>query len=419
MRSRRIKYHITALIVMAFILLFGTALLAQTKSAENSDKPVFTTICKIGVTKIDNADDSRYTGCREPNAVVTDKGTLVVVFGPHDQDAKNDRAHQDLICRTSQDNGSTWSPARRIMDYNMESLLPTSLIYDSETSKLILLVNVIFNAPERNDRLGVNTACEHYILFSDDEGESWSKPEPILEDEPGICVFGGGHGIQLQHGKHAGRLLVPGGVGPNGSIQGVFYSDDHGRSWQFAKNGRIGNTEATACELPDGTILFHWREQKSQFGVQTCISMDGGITIGEPSMALPDVWAGCNNSLLSVTLGEEHAVIFAGPLGPETADKYILEKQAGTLKVGSEDSRQTARSNGGAFISLDNGASWSGGLITPGWTFGYNTAVQFPDGEIGIIFEGIPPGVEELERDGWDKKELGIYLVKLSIKWLL
>ena len=419
MRSRQIKYHIKALIVMAFILLFGTALLAQTKSAENSDKPVFTTICKIGVTKIDNADDSRYTGCREPNAVVTDKGTLVVVFGPHDQDAKNDRAHQDLICRTSQDNGSTWSPARRIMDYDMESLLPTSLIYDSETSKLILLVNVIFNATEPNDRLGVNTACEHYILFSDDEGESWSKPEPILEDEPGICVFGGGHGIQLQHGKHAGRLLVPGGVGPNGSIQGVFYSDDHGRSWQFAKNGRIGNTEATACELPDGTILFHWREQKSQFGVQTCTSMDGGITIGEPSMALPYVWAGCNNSLLSVDFGEKHAVIFAGPLGPENADKYILEKQAGTLKVGSEDSRQTARSNGGAFISLDNGASWSGGLITPGWTFGYNMAVQFPDGEIGIIFEGIPPGVEELERDGWDKKELGIYLVKLSIKWLL
>jgi hypothetical protein len=256
MRSRRIKYHITTLIIMAFILLFGKALLAQTKSAENSDKPVFTTICKIGVTKIDNADDSRYTGCREPNAVVTDKGTLVVVFGPHDQDAKNDRAHQDLICRTSQDNGITWSPARRIMDYDMESLLPTSLIYDGQTSKLILLVNVIFNAPERNDRLGVNTACEHYILFSDDEGESWSKPEPILEDEPGICVFGGGHGIQLQHGKHAGRLLVPGGVGPNGSVQGVFYSDDHGRSWQFAKNGRIGNTEATACELPDN---LPWR----------------------------------------------------------------------------------------------------------------------------------------------------------------
>ncbi len=419
MRLKRFKYHSTALIVMAFILSFGTVLMAQTKSAENSDKPVFTTICKIGETNIANVNNTRYTGCREPNAVITDNGTLVVVFGPHDQDAKIDRAHQDLICRTSRDNGNSWSPAKRIMDYDMESLLPTTLIYDRENSKLILLVNVIFNAPERNDRRGVNTACEHYILFSDDEGESWSKPKPILEDEPGICVFGGGHGIQLQHGKHAGRLLVPGGVGPNGSIQGVFYSDDHGKNWHFAKNGRDGNTEATACELPDGTILFHWREQKSQFGVQTCTSMDGGITIGEPAMALPDVWAGCNNSLLSVAFGETHAVIFAGPLGPETADKYILEKQAGTLKVGSEDSRQTARSNGGAFISLDKGALWSGGLITPGWTFGYNTAVQFPDGDIGIIFEGIPPGVKELERGGWDKKELGIYLVKFSIDWIL
>ena len=96
-----------------------------------------------------------------------------------------------------------------------------------------------------------------------------------------------------------------------------------------------------------------------------------------------------------------------------------IQQQAGTLKTGSEDSRQTARSNGGAFISLDNGKSWSGGLITPGWTFGYNTAVQFPDGDIGIIFEGIPPGSGELERGGWDKKELGIYLVKLNVEWLL
>ncbi len=208
--------------------LGGTLLFAQPGSEQDDGKPVFTTVCKIGETKIENADDSRYAGIREPNAIMTDQGTLVVVFGPHDQDAKNDRAHQDLICRTSNDNGTSWSPARRIMDYDMESLLPTTLIYDSEKSRIVLLVNVIFNAPEREDRLGVKTPCEHYVLFSEDEGESWTNPKSILEDEPGICVFGGGHGIQLQHGNYAGRLLVPGGVGPNGSIQGVFFSDDHG-----------------------------------------------------------------------------------------------------------------------------------------------------------------------------------------------
>ena len=405
-----IKFWMIKNLILAVLYLFGGALL--------SAQPVFTTICKIGETIIENADDSRYAGIREPNAIMTDQGTLVVVFGPHDQDARNDRAHQDLICRTSKNNGASWSPALRIMDYDMESLLPTTLIYDRENARIVLLVNVIFNAPEREDRLGVNTTCEHYVLFSEDEGKSWTDPKPILEDEPGICVFGGGHGIQLQQSEYAGRLLVPGGVGPNGSIQGVFYSDDHGDNWVFSKNGRIGNTEATACELSDGTIFFQWREQKSQFGIRTCTSRDGGITVGELSMALPDVWAGCNNSLLSIKIGDKNAVLYTGPLGPENAEKYILEQQAGTLKVGSEDSRQTARSNGGAFISLDDGANWTGELITPGWTFGYNTAVQFPDGDIGIIFEGIPPEVSELERGGWDKKQLGIYLVKLNVNWL-
>ena len=88
---------------------------------------VYSTICKIGETPIINADDSRYRGIREPNAVITEKGTLVVVFGPHDQDARNDRAYQDLICRTSNDQGKTWNDARVIMDKGMESLLPTTL----------------------------------------------------------------------------------------------------------------------------------------------------------------------------------------------------------------------------------------------------------------------------------------------------
>ena len=381
-------------------------------NADRYNGITYTTICKIGKTYIANADDSRYTGIREPNAVITDKGTLVVVFGPHDQEAVNDRAHQDLICRTSMDNGKSWSEARLIMDVGMESLLPTTLIYDRESSQLVLLVNQIFNAPERKDPLGLKEPNKHFVLFSDDEGKTWSEPKPILEDEPGICVFGGGHGIQLKHGSNAGRLLAPGGIGPNGAKPGVFYSDDHGKSWQFSEVRGEGNTEATGCELKDGSLLFSWREQKNQFGVRTCRSDDGGLTTDQRTMSLPDVWAGCNNSLLNVTVDEKSAVLYVGPLGPENASKYALEHQADKLKTGSEDSYQVARSNGGAFISLDNGKTWQGRCIAPDWVFGYNAAVQFPDGDIGVIFEGIPPGTENVENKGWDKKQLGIYLAK-------
>lgn len=378
----------------------------------------YSTICKIGETKITGTDDSRYAGIREPNAVMTSNGTLVTVFGPHDIDAKNDRAHQDLICRTSRDNGNTWGKARKIMDRGMESLLPTALIYDQETDKVILLVNQIFNAPERNDPLGLKEPCLHFVLFSDDEGATWTEPRPILTDIAGICVFGGGHGFQLTRGAKKGRLMVPGGIGPNGAKPGIFFSDDHGESWQFNPGSGIGNTEATGCELSDGTVLLSWREQKSKFGVRTCQSQDGGDTVRERILALPDVWSGCNNSLLKITINGKPAVLYVGPLGPENGNKYSIELQANQLKTGAEDSYQTARSNGGAFVSLDNGKTWKGMCIAPGWVFGYNSAVQFPDGDVGVIYEGVPPG-RILKNNGWDKKQLGIYLAKFDPAILL
>jgi sialidase-1 len=389
------------------------------KSKINAKNIEITTICKIGKTKIVNADDSRYTGLREPNAIMTSSGTLVVVFGPHDIDAQNDRAHQDLLCRTSNDNGRSWNDAYRIMDAGMESILPTTLIYDEIENKILLLVNVIFNAPERNDPLGVNTPCKHFVLTSTDEGKTWSSPEPILTDIKGITVFGGGNGIQLKKGKNKGRLLVPGGVGPNGANQGVFISDDHGTSWNFVPREKMkGNTEATCCEANDGKIIFSWRKQKSAFGPTISFSNDGGMTISESKETLPDVWAGCNNSLLSINSGDESAILYVGPLGPDNAVKYELEQQATNVKSGTADFYTTARSNGGAFISKDKGKSWHGTCIAKGWSFGYNVCVQFPDGDLGVIFEGIPPDTKNVTNNGWDKKKLGIYLAKFDPKIL-
>ena len=49
--------------------------------------------------------EKQYKYLREPNAVVTKDGTLIVVAGPHHVRGKNDRAHQDALCRTSKDGG--------------------------------------------------------------------------------------------------------------------------------------------------------------------------------------------------------------------------------------------------------------------------------------------------------------------------
>jgi len=407
-------------LLLTFFIFLSVAFASTNYKSKDKEGIQITTICKIGETAIANANDSRYTGLREPNAIITAKGTLVVVFGPHDIDAKNDRAHQDILCRTSSDNGKTWNDTYRIMDKGMESILPTALIYDEEKDKILLLVNVIFNAPERNDPLGKNTPCEHFVLSSTDEGKTWSEPKAILKNEPGITVFGGGNGIQLKSGKHKGRLLVPGGIGPNGANQGIFISDNHGDSWSFvARENMKGNTEATCSEIENGEIIFSWRKQKSSFSPTISFSSNGGQTISESEATLPDVWAGCNNSLLSINYHGKSAILYSGPLGPVNATKYELEQNAKDVKSGTADFYTTARSNGGAFISFDKGKNWNGKCIAKGWSFGYNVCVQFPDGDIGVIFEGIPPDTKNVKNKGWDKKKLGIYLAKFSPKILL
>jgi arylsulfatase A-like enzyme len=60
-------------------------------------------------------------------------------------------------------------------------------------------------------------------------------------------------------------------------------------------------------------------------------------------------------------------------------------------------------------------------VVTPGWTFGYNALVALPNGEIGLVFEGSPSGVERIKakRDHNTGARLGIDLVKFSLDWLL
>ena len=419
--DRRISYKV--LIVTLFSLYVSGSFADTQKSVSETGTlsaeggaPEIYTIFVTGKTPVTNFKeaDTEYKHAREPNAAITKNGTLVVVFGPHHKVGRSDRAHQDLICRRSTDGGNTWLPAVRIMDRGMDSLLPTCLVYDQEKGCLVLLVNVIYNAPERKSNPEKQKdGCDHYVLFSDDDGKSWSAPKPILSDIKAICIFGGGHGFQLTQGPNKGRLIVPGGVGAG--KRGVFYSDDHGESWKAVRNlPGIGRAEATGCELSDGSLIMCRR--KSGFGIEKIVSNDSGMTWKHHKDILPDVWASCNNSILRVDDNGKVGVVYVGPLGPEKGNKYLLEQQAKSLKRGVEDSYQTARSNGGAFLSIDDGKTFPvGKCITPAWKFGYNTMVQFPDGDIGVIFEGDEPSAGQKGRGG---KPNGIYLVRFSLDWL-
>lgn len=391
------------------------------KAHGKAGAPEIAKVMDLESLKVANRPDieKTYKYLREPNAVVTKDGTLVVVAGPHHLRGKNDRAHQDLLCRTSRDAGRTWSDITLIADAGMDSIVPSALVYDEQKDRVLCVYNVFFNDPDR-DKAQIKTS-EQFVIQSDDAGMSWSPPWEILKDLSGLCVFGGSSGFQLSRGKHKGRLMVPGGHRDGGFLHGYFYSDDHGKSWAFQQIRVNGRQEATGCELADGTIMLSHRQ--SGYGMAAMFSHGDSGTWSNQQVILPDAWSSCNNSALSILdcRGKQH-VLIAAPLGPKNADRYVAEQDAAKLKRGAEDSKQVGRSNGGVFFSSDGGKSWPIGVcVAPGWTFGYNALVALPNGEIGLVFEGSPSGVDwtTAKRDHNTGARLGIYLVRFRLDWLL
>ncbi len=113
-----------------------------------------------------------------------------------------------------------------------------------------------------------------YIMqvYSDDDGETWHTDKIISgmvkREESRYYLTGPGHGIQIQNGDHAGRLVVPiyyqltGGNGTltSGARTEVIYSDDGGNTWAHGDclPGTVGH-ESVVVELPNGNLQIFMR----------------------------------------------------------------------------------------------------------------------------------------------------------------
>ena len=88
-----------------FLLISSTLAMARDVTANGAPKII--KVIDLDGLKVAGKPgvEKNYKYLREPNAVVTKDGTLIVVAGPHHVRGKNDRAHQDALCRTSKDGG--------------------------------------------------------------------------------------------------------------------------------------------------------------------------------------------------------------------------------------------------------------------------------------------------------------------------
>jgi len=388
---------------VALIALSLLAARAHADTPHPGDPPGFTqaTLFQSG--------QGGYLFYRIPSAVVTKKGTVLVFaegrrtpWGPH-----SDSGEINLVMRRSTDGGKTFDPLQVVWADGGNTCGNPCAVVDETTGRIVLLsthnLGDDFEGEiNRGTAKGTRTV---WVLTSDDDGVTWSKPREITKDVKRSdwtwYATGPGIGIQLKRGAHKGRLVVPcnhrttgdGAGTPSDGNSHVIFSDDGGTNWQIggSPEPRLFN-ESQVVELADGRVMLNMRNSAPggrknaarQRGV--AISSDGGATFEPARRDDKLIEPICQGSILRYTWPSDAGkgrIVFSNPAS-ET------ERVAMTVRV-----------------SYDDGQTWPvENLVFKGWS-AYSCLVPLPDGSVGLLYEA--GGRARYER---------LEFARLSLDWI-
>ena len=321
---------------------------------------------------------------RIPSMVATKRGT-VLAFCNDRHDTASDHADESSLVLCRKEPGGEWSEVITLADIPGWTHTIGSAVYDAQTDTTLIYVSrrpVSVNefghytaeqraemeetARRRAEEAGLKLGA--YLLISRDDGKTW-------EEKPFVCTptrmkmtdgtvrefvgfpHGSAPGVQLRHGEHAGRLLLParfmtGHYTTIDELQiygfnNAIYSDDHGESWISSEPVQAGTGEGTLIERQDGTILYNSRAYYHDQKRYLAVSRDGGATWGEFStdpFLMEEKNIGCNAAFLRVERSELKDDAFL----PPDADSVTL----------FANPRAVNRSHMTVCVSFDSGESW-------------------------------------------------------------
>jgi sialidase-1 len=317
------------------------------------------------------AGEDGYHTYRIPAIIATPAGTLLA-FCEGRKNNRRDHGDIDLVLKRSSDNGRTWGPLELIYEEGGDADITIGNpcpVVDRSTARIWL------PCCRNND--------EVLITWSDDDGVTWAPPREITGDVKAEgwswYATGPGVGIQLEKAPYAGRLVIP---CDHREMDGeekiekshIFYSDDHGETWQLGGSAPKYTDECQAVEMADGSLLLNMRNYWERHGRDPAKggkraitrSTDGGGT-------WPDIWYDdtlvepvCQASFLRYTLAEDggkNRVLFSNPAQRD-------KRSAMTVR-----------------LSYDEAATWPVAKVLYPGASAYSCLVVLPDGAIGCLYE--------------------------------
>ena len=345
----------------------------------------------------------RYHTFRIPGMIVSQDGSVLVFAegrrGDGSDPRRDENAPIDLVMRRSTDNGRTWQPMV-VIDSGFRpggDLLdfadPTPVL-DAKTGMVFLFYGQLPDIAPRNMAYGQSPDPKdgnHIVWFrsSTDNGQTWSdRKQVVYPDEPhetsdGLywrqAEPGPGSGIQLQwqdqKRSRNGRLIIPakraGSRTPDGPVTEepfVYYSDDHGKSWQVGNvtPGPDAN-EDEVVELTDGRVLLDARPDSGKFR-RRHISTDGGVTWG------PD-----NPDAIPITEVDGSLVRYSAKRAGHDRDRILFSGPRGESGLN--------RNNITVWTSYDEGKTFTNPVQLNNGFAAYSVMQRLADGTIGMVVE--------------------------------
>jgi sialidase-1 len=366
-------------VLAALVLCWTLESTSGFRPALGDDQDTPASAAKPGLTQstLWTAGKDGYHTYRIPSLLVTPKGT-VLAFCEGRKTGRGDHGDVDLIMKRSADGGRAWSDHQIVHEEGGDALVtignPCPLV-DRKTGTIWL--------PFTRDNKAV------FITSSTDDGKSWSRPVNISPSVMGPdwdwVATGPGIGIQLDHGPHAGRLVVPcdhkrmlSSKSPEWNSH-MMNSDDNGKTWKISQPIQAGGNECQVVERSNGTLVVNTRMQGNFEGFRgIASSADGGETwtviTQEKQLPCPK----CEGSFLRIPWtnretksNENYLMLFSNPHPPEPKDG----KPSG------------ARVRMAVRVSFDEARTWPKSRVLAPGPSAYSSLAALPDGTILCLYE--------------------------------
>jgi len=219
---------------------------------------------------------------------------ILIVFVEGRKNNQEDHGDIQLIMRKSIDGGLNWENPVILLHYQKQLMLKNPISKEFEAIsdyEVITCGNPCPLYDKTNQRLWLSYTLDNksmWLVYSDDFGDSWSKPRNITEEVFGLdskdwthLASGPGHGIQLK----SGRLIIPCDHHSFERSRGYFsmlvISDDHGKTWEMGAVSNARMDECEICELKNGDIYWNMRSYRKKYCRVVAYSKDQGDNFEE------------------------------------------------------------------------------------------------------------------------------------------